>query len=445
MLFGTPKYYSKEFCIIELIMFLAVYLPYLKLVCKQKGVLNFDSIFLTSFLFINYLHPVFIFPNDNYIPAFSFPYNDRCICPGIALASVGISFYMFANQLIRSGSNSSTITKLYVSNSLIRESSKIGLFCSLGLTIYVFCILRVGYGIKHLYPRLMVFIVVTITLPIIYKAFKTNFSNNISLKSSLSLFCNNNKVPLLAAVLFIISQLRLGSRTSVLFLIIIILVVYTLKYHNLKFKIIITASVFSFIVMSIIGLTRVTSTNLTNSSPFQVIKSGIEIIKESPNAIWLLTTDLIVNARTLYESCDYLENNDYCYGKSYIQYLFSAIPGGGEQATKILTGAIPNEINSGTILTRYAKAPYGIGTNIIADLNINFGLPGVILGMMLLGIIVGYSYNLKNKYVVFLYISLVANAIYLPRAVFISWIDMWIVFIILDLFYTYLRKKTIFK
>lgn len=443
MLHITPKCYSREFCVVELIMFLITYLLYLKDICKQKGLLNFDSIFLTSFLFINYIHSVFIFPNDKFIAAFSFPYNDRFLCPGVALASVGISVYMLANQCIRSRYNSLANPRFSSSNFLIKESSKIGLIFSIGLTIYVFFILKVGYGLKHLYPRLMVLIVVTITLPIIYKAFRLRSNNNCSpIKPSIKLFGRENKIPLLSASLFTLSQLRLGSRTSVLFLMIIIVLVFNLRYHKLRSKLFLTAGIASFILMSIIGMTRVTSINLTNSSPIQVIKSGVELIKESPNAIWLLTTDLVVNARTLYESCDYVDNNDLCYGKSYIQYLFSAIPGGGEQITKILTGATPNELNSGTLLTQYAKAPYGIGTNIIADLNINFGLIGVIIGMMLLGIIVGYSYNLKNKYTVFLYITLVANAIYLPRAVFISWIDMWVVFIIVDYIYHFIIKNT---
>lgn len=442
MLQQTPKCYSREFCVIELILFLTAFFLYLKDICKQKGIFNFDSIFLTSFLFINYIHSVFIFPNDNFIAAFSFPYNDRFICPGVALASVGISAYMFANQCMRSRYYSLTPPKFTSSNFLIKESSKIGLIFSIGLTIYVFFILKVGYGLKHLYPRLMVLIVVTISLPIIYKAFRLKPNISCPIRTSIKLFSQGNKIPLLSASLFTLSQLRLGSRTSVLFLIFIIVLVFNLRYHKLRSKLFLTAGIASFILMSIIGMTRVTSINLTNSSPIQVIKSGVELIKESPNAIWLLTTDLVVNARTLYESCDYVDNNDLCYGKSYIQYFFSAIPGGGEQITKILTGTSPNELNSGTLLTQYAKAPYGIGTNIIADLNINFGLIGVIIGMMFLGIIVGYSFSLKNKYIVFLYITLVANAIYLPRAVFISWIDMWVLFIILDYVYRFLIKNS---
>ena len=85
------------------------------------------------------------------------------------------------------------------------------------------------------------------------------------------------------------------------------------------------------------------------------------------------------------------------------------IPFGGSVLTKFLTGLDGQEIFSGYILTKYAEADYGLGTNLIADLYLNFSLPGVIIMMSLLGIFLARFEKPTSKYGAFVYLSFFAN------------------------------------
>ena len=153
---------------------------------------------------------------------------------------------------------------------------------------------------------------------------------------------------------------------------------------------------------------------------------------ESPNIFWMLLTDFVVNAKTLYESIDYTQANGIIWGRSYIVYLFVFIPFGGSVMTKFLTGFEAHEIFSGFILSLYAEADYGLGTNLIADLYLNFSLPGVIIMMSLLGIFLARFEKPTSKYGTFVYLSFFANCIYMVRADIFCWLTFFVIFVIFD-------------
>ncbi len=193
--------------------------------------------------------------------------------------------------------------------------------------------------------------------------------------------------------------------------------------------------------MSILTLTRTTSINLSNSSIWDVVENGYGQISKSANFLWVVLLDLIVNARTLYDGIEYTISQGYLYGASYIQYFFCFVPGGGMFITSFLLDKTTMEVATGEILTKFSHAPYGIGTNMIGDIYMNFSLIGVIVLLFLFGILVGRCESCETKYQSFLYYSLLANSIYVPRASVFCWIDLFVMLVLCELLFRSISKR----
>lgn len=438
MLMYSPDTYSREYCSIEAILFCCFSFFYLKHKIRRSCFLNFDTLFLFSFGCINYLHSVFIYPDDTFLPAFTFPYNMKIATYALSVASVGIAAYMLGNIYFE---RKCVVEKKHIlDDRMVTLLEKVAIIVSVCLFFYVFGVLRVDYGLKHLYPRLMLLIVALISLSCYSKAIylKQNYGNeSISLKVAIK----ENKWNILAIVLFAISLLSIGSRGSVIFLILFSMGIVDKYYYKLKIGFVIPMFLFAIIFMSILTLTRTTSINLSNSSIWDVVENGYGQISKSANFLWVVLLDLIVNARTLYDGIEYTISQGYLYGASYIQYFFCFVPGGGMFITSFLLDKTTMEVATGEILTKFSHAPYGIGTNMIGDIYMNFSLIGVIVLLFLFGILVGRCESCETKYQSFLYYSLLANSIYVPRASVFCWIDLFVMLVLCELLFRSISKR----
>lgn len=437
LLWYSPQVYSHSYCWWNIAAFCLYVIPYLIYKIKKNGFFNFDTLFLFSFFCVNYLHAAFIYPNDAFLPAFSFQYNPKVISYAISLASVGVSFYLLGNVVFPSKQ-----TEYYkattLKNNLVQLTKKVSFTCSILVFLYV--ILFVTGGLVHLYPRLMVLVLSLLVLSFHYSASYYNAQGGIkNLKSSIY----TNKLNFVSLLLFVCAQLAIGSRSEVIYLLFSVLYIINVYYSSLKVKYLLPASVVGVALMCILMLTRTTKINLNNSSFFDVVANGLDILAQNDKVLWILFLDLIVCARTLYESIDYVSMNSLLFGVSYIPYIFGFIPGGGIFATSLLLGKQTKDVNSGYILTDFANAPYGLGTNMIADMYINFSYVGVAFGMFLFGVLVSRMESCDTKYRMFVYYSLIANSIYIPRASIFAFTDMFIMLVFLDLFMRFLSKKKI--
>ena len=98
----------------------------------------------------------------------------------------------------------------------------------------------------------------------------------------------------------------------------------------------------------------------------------------------------------------------------------------------MLTGLDMDSIHTGYILTDFAQADYGLGTNMIGDLYMNLSLVGVIVLLFILGGIVAKVEVPRSRYQFFILMALFANGIYLVRADIFSWITFLVFFVIFD-------------
>lgn len=429
MLCYAPSYYSHSYCLALMIIHLCYALPFLHNRIKASSFLNFDVLFLFSYFCINYLHPVFVYPDDEFLPAFAFKYNSKVISYALALASVGISFYIFGNVLMQKRKEVKSARKFQVDSLIVYATENIALVCSCILFIYVI-ITTIG-RFQHLYPRLMFLLVAIISLAFFYKA--SHLCGIIPNRNRLAFFCINNRKNLLSLLLFCVSLLMIGSRGNVIVIALIVLFIINHFYVKLKARYIIPLGVLAILVMSILMLTRGSEQMIGRVPLVQTLEYGFKVIIESENALWLPFLDFIVNARTLYESVDYVKVYDCLYGASYLKVFFVFIPGGATFFIKNYLNKNITDLETGTIFTDFANAPYGLGTNMIADLYVNFHVIGVIIGTFLLGILVAYSQQKQSKYRLLLYMSLFGNAIYFPRAYIFIWVDLFVLLFLFNL------------
>ena len=210
-----------------------------------------------------------------------------------------------------------------------------------------------------------------------------------------------------------------------------ILGVINCYYFRIKLKVLLPCFIVALLLMAIITVTRITSINFTTTSVVGVLQYGWDEITRSSNALLVVFTDLIVNARNLYDGIEFVKDNGYLFGQSYFPYLFSWLPFGGGFFTQLYLGETPRDVSTSVILTDWHGAGYGLGTNMIGDIYMNFSFIGVILMCFFLGNCVRRC-ELKDSILCrILYFSFLAFSIYLPRADIFCWSALFMMSILI--------------
>ena len=166
--------------------------------------------------------------------------------------------------------------------------------------------------------------------------------------------------------------------------------------------------IFGIIIMSLFGALR-------GSGDFALTE----------NQDWYqYTRDLIVNNRNLYVIYDYVDKNGILWGISFLGPLLSVIPFLQSLVANAL--GIPYYLLASPAFTTYLEfgdyPPLGLGSNIVADVYLAFGLFGVLISFYLLGRFIVYSrmQMWKGKiYYMIVYYIMSAGAIYMCRDTFL--------------------------
>jgi hypothetical protein len=423
----APSTFDKPFLVAEALSYMVVGTYFLVLKTRRHGSICFDMFFVPSFFLINYAHAAFIYPHDEFLPAFRFATRTHLITYAVAVAQVGIAcYFFFSSYFERDVPEASRYHHTVPPAMAVNRITCVCLIATSILFAYVF-IFRAVQGYKHIYPRLMTVILTLIALSWYYQAQLLAEGER-----GWKVMLRYNKYNILSALLFFVTMLSVGSRGQVLFLFFMLLPLINHYYFHIRLRILVPFVAVGVVVMALVMLTRGTDHNIFQANIGEVVEYGAEVLLESPDVFWMLLTDFVVNAKTLYESIDYTQVNGIIWGRSYIVYLFVFIPFGGSVLVKLLTGLDGQNLFSGYILTEYAEADYGLGTNLIADLYLNFSLPGVIIMMSLLGYMVTHFEKPISKYGAFLYLSFFANCIYMVRGDIFCWLTFFVYFVIFD-------------
>lgn len=141
------------------------------------------------------------------------------------------------------------------------------------------------------------------------------------------------------------------------------------------------------------------------------------------------TQELASSIRTLHHTVGYIpESHDYLYGRFQLQQILVIVPFGSNIIRLIFDDTSYKYTASSRFVTWINKGDYptsGDGTSIIADFYFDFGLIGVLLGMLIFGYIIRYAeismYSRKSPslFSQALFIVFLSSAVHIPRSTFL--------------------------
>lgn len=421
----APRTYSLSFCYICFAVFILAFILLYKEKCSCN-LIKFEFIFSITFFFTNYVYPLFCYSITPYFSLFHLDFPEEYISRACALVTVGyVAFcvgvfryqapdvYISVNNL----TNRFKIPSLYV---------PITITLTLLLIFSLFGILMSGiydgnWGEGKIYKVLA-------DIFIYYIVF-AKFTSGVPIRKLLY----NNKLFFIIVGGYILEITLIGNRGLLLRISILILFLYTNFYKKINKGVILLSLIGGMVLLYYVGTVR-------GGGEFDSFKSlDMPIMLQ-------IGKDLIINNRSLYVLMDYYHEFGPTYGRTWLMNILSIIPF-GQSAYLSISGDSLSDINSASLVTDLhfsgtTDDVIGLGTNLIGDIYVCFGLFGVMLFMYILGRGLSYAYyqGIKgNSIYIFIYAMLFMDCIILTRSAFFTSIRP----IIWGLFLYFLAKSSI--
>jgi len=268
-----------------------------------------------------------------------------------------------------------------------------------------------------------------LTLAVIYM-FLNNRGRFVSLNSAVNVFYRN-KVLFFLIIFYCLLFLFIGDRGPVLQLGLVFFGCYTLFNVNLSFSRLVVIVVSAAFLLTVIGLGRTSDANLKEGNVFT---RGFEKLSNTDETL-LPTEELASSVRILYRALNVVPNeHPYLNGLTIGANLIDLIP-----FSSRLVDIPPIYQSSTSFFTIYEKGEdfeFGDGSEIIADLYINFGIEIAYVVFLLFGYFVAWlTFNAKinrSHVVIIVYLGFIALSLYLNRSNFLFPVKYILYLIIFD-------------
>lgn len=340
---------------------------------NKKNFLDFDTLFITICYLIGYF-ATFFYDQPYYKAFFIFEFDYSYLNSGAWLFTIGMNAYFCGSLFVK--------TNLKVSNKIVKVYPTKILFI-INIVLMLAFILCGGIGFYQrvyadaggegggitVYVQLLlsinsiILIVIEIRNRFIRKDYKIHYAYFLTI------------------ILFSFLLLYLGNRTTASMLLLSIIGLLTHWFKPIKFRV--------FVIFLILGIFSMWIV--------QQLRTG-EKVSVNVSYPALILMDMTIPSRTIYESMEIVDKEGINYGKTMFSPVFGVIPG--------LAGIVlgENGYGSAELFTRYAYEKFnvpvenqiGLGSTIISDIYLSFGVVGVILFMWLLGRTI-HIVELKSK------------------------------------------------
>lgn len=405
----SPDEYSTLFCSIMLVLYITTWF-YDFINNKRFGIFTYTFLFSFAYLFVFFVYPVFLYNSEfRDYSLFAYYFNSNYIpyCTAIAY-SCYTSFLLGCNTKF----NNLKIKANILNDKIIKKIVKYLLIVSLGLFVYFIFTggsllfskqyqgleLNSSDGVSQYIYVLLSTLIITLTIVTFY------LNNTKSLLFKLSLcFC--------CLVAFYI--LMTGFRTFTINVGVVVLTMYNDKIKRISYKNAILLIILGLIVMNGVGIMRNEGVAIEN------INATLETYEEKGNDLGF-ANDLIMNNRSLYFLVEYADNNGYTWGITLLGGILSVIPFASNIFLS-LTGLPSDYLGSATYntyLTLGKIRSIGIGTNVVADVYIAFGLIGALILFYYFGKSIKYFRDKSHNdfYAGIIYYALISRVIFTPRS-----------------------------
>lgn len=366
---------------------------------KSDNYFDFDTLFFISYTVSFYIYPLFLYPIDpHFFTMFKFDFDEDYINRSTSLSLIGSASYCIGriHRMKKTGVSEN--------KDVFRHPLPTKRFILFAYFLFYMFYETGGisnltdvydYGMNH--KTSISGYIHVVLLPFFYIGIVTQFYNSTLFTNRFRLH-NFNFAFLLLLAIYSLSIFMTGSRGSVLAIGLIIIWIYTYYYKNIKLIPFVAIIFAGAIVLALVGVMRVDG----DSSQMAFVD---------------VFMDLIINNRSNFVALEYVDDNGITYGKSMLGSILRVFP--------LLSGFVHKmfhlnifETTSSMLLTSTTLGEdftLGLGTSILADLFLAFGLVGVVLGMGFLGRVITYLENRLQSgspmilitYAVFISISVV--------------------------------------
>ena len=411
----APRYYQYEFNLFCMFQYLVSSFLFLR-AKKKQNYFDFDMIFMFTFFFVMFFYPVFMFESDptKYF-AFKYEFNENVISRATALSLLGMQAYFLGSltYMQKDRENKKVVSQ---------KQDGITSLSIISLGTFVLFIFFGGYAklageysgqeveasgvAAYLYVFFPVFLLCAIAF---------QFNKFFSFDKEKLQFKKINKMLLLCFLLILGMLIIAGSRTIPLQLVLVCGGLFTMFYKQISF--------IKFLPLVIIGVLLMFAVNVMRGG-------GTGGVSELADVVM----DLIICNRNTYMAVDYVDVNGITYGKSMLSPVLSSIPF-LQNIVFTLFSINPSDAGSAVFFTKLTLgegSSLGLGTNIIADLYLSFGMFGVMFCMFLLGRYISKFIFLakKNIYALVFYSVMMSYSVFIVRAEFFYFIRylVWCLF-----------------
>lgn len=411
----APDKYSLPFCSTVFILFALSVFVFLRSTFKNKNYFNFHLFFLLSIFFTNFAYPIFIYPSDpEYFSIFTYAFDHNLISKGTALSQMAVISYIFGAAIIirfRKYKNTTYVLDYSFSPMLIKVLLGLNIIFTLVFVGHVFYMVNVFPDEEILNTQIVNICVIIFTIALLL--------NNMDVKNKIAndtrFFLKRNLLIIICAAVIVLFSIWFGDRGPAIQMFFILMFVYVRYVNKLKLRYLVPLVVFGLFIMTMISYTRGGDNNLKSGS----LSGTIDAASKEMGAFgsfWNYGMDLIVNNRNLYVAMELGERRELLYGKSYFAYLTSPVPGLPTILTKAVFGKMPEDFATSNIITKYTGLEWGVGSNAVGDIFMNFGSPGVMIIFFFFGLFITKLEETKSVYGLLAFTLIFALAIYYPRS-----------------------------
>jgi oligosaccharide repeat unit polymerase len=437
LVYKSPGEYSYDFCLLIACLFVIQNFIYF-IFRNDSDIVCFEFFFMIAFGLTNFIYPIFYFPTNPDFSMFSLDFNYNVISKATSIALLGYTFFLTGLSFFdNKKSNTSNIK-----HSMNLEKTSLFLF---KVTVIFFILYLISGGPKALASEYsndgdqiakgispyfyMVFFSTSIIIAFLM------FNNEIQKKYRLWFIC--------LVVLIIFIFLGIGSRTLPLALALTAIVSYNNYKKKIPFITILILLLIGAVFLTLITFAR--STSITDKGYVDQAMQNTQI-----SSFWDFASDLVINNRNLYTLIDFADSQSYTYGLTMLAGIMSPIP--FLQGFFCRTFNVPVDFigsaTFNTFLDLGTDSTWGLGSNLISDVYLAFGIIGVICFFYVLGMLLGKSKieASKNIYWNIFYFFLVSNSVYWARSGFFDNLRylVWAL-VIVSLYNIYLKRKTLIE
>lgn len=408
----APEGHNYVFCWACALVFFSVCYTAVRQDISEKRYVSFNTVFF-----------VFLFISSFIIPLFlrsTFSYLDKYINRGTALVTFAACAYNWGWQrpIMRGSYNYDTATV-----SFIPRLTQV-IMNSLCIIVFIVYIVLLASFMRTLDNQTNDFDVVYFVLILNAILTSTLLVNVVAKRQwcyNIISFLKNNALVVLLIFIVVCTFLSFGDRTTPIYLGLVVVGTYELFVHRIKLPTVILVSIVSLVLFFTVGQTRIaTREEAGRSSLIELTETTLS----NTSSIIDFFSDFVPASSALYLSLDYIEtHHEFYYPEKILITVLSPIPFVPSLLSEALFH-IPNRELSSSYLTtsqydrNIKRLNGGLGTHCVGDIYLSWGLFGVFLAFFLLGRIIGIA-QIRCRFSIYwavVYISMLGNAVYIPRA-----------------------------